>query len=86
VAAAIKGELEKLAAADQGTRNHTLYVAACNVFEFVKGGHADEVASRAELKRIAGAIGLEDREIRATVDSAWQHVGPRDVLAPRGAA
>jgi hypothetical protein len=86
VAAAIRAELDKLAATREGSRNHTLYTVACNIFEFVKGGHADETAALAEFERIAAAIGLESREIRATLKSAWGHVSPRDVPAPRGAA
>jgi hypothetical protein len=82
VAAAITAELNKLAAAVEGKRNATLHTVSCNVFEFVKAGHADERAARDELERIAAAIGLDDSEIRATIKSAWKRTQPRTVPAP----
>jgi hypothetical protein len=85
VVAAIRGELGHLAEAIQGTRNDTLNRVAFAVFGFVKGGHADEQAARAELERIASVIGLSHNEIQATVGSAWTSAVPRDVPAPRGA-
>jgi hypothetical protein len=63
-------------------QRHTLHAVACNVFEFVKGGHAD-AGIRAELERIATANGLPDSEIQSTLRSAWQRVSPRDVPAPK---
>ncbi len=83
--AAIRAELQRLASATEGTRNDTLHRTACAVFGFVKGGHANGTATRAELERIAVAIGLEPSEIRATLRSAWRRVEPRRVPAPRGA-
>ncbi|OBG25430.1 hypothetical protein [Mycobacterium sp. E3198] len=85
VATAIRAELNELARAREGTRNHTLFTVACNVFEFVKGGHADQTGARAELSRIATVIGLEPSEIPSTIESAWNTVGARDVPAPRSA-
>jgi hypothetical protein len=85
-ATAIRADLERLAAATEGVRNHTLIAVACNVFEFVKAGHADGPACRAEIERIANAIGLPDREIQTTLRSAWGRVGPRSVPAPAGVA
>jgi hypothetical protein len=86
VRAAIRAELERLAAATEGSRNHTLHDVACNVVEFVKGAHANETKVRAELERIAAAIGLGQYEIQATLRSAWNRVGPRSVPAPAGVA
>jgi hypothetical protein len=68
VAAAISRDLEVLAAAVEGVRNDTLLKVACNIFEFVRGGHANEAGAYAELERIAGAIGLPDREIHSTLE------------------
>jgi hypothetical protein len=82
VRAAIDRELATLAAATEGSRNDTLHRVACQVFEFVKGGHADGAAAGAELTRIAAANGLPASEIRSTLRSAWGRVGPRDVPAP----
>jgi hypothetical protein len=86
VAAAIRRELGRLAGAVEGTRNDTLNRVAFAVFGFVKGGHADEQAARAELERIASVIRLSHNEIQATLGSAWTSAVPRDVPAPRGAA
>jgi hypothetical protein len=77
VTAAIQRDLDRLAATHEGARNGTLHAVACNVFEFVKAGHADQNACRAELERIATAIGLPHSEIQSTLRSAWQRVGPR---------
>lgn len=82
VKAAIDAEFAKLAAAAEGCRNETLIRVACNVFEFVKGGHVHRDAAEAELARVAAAIGLDDREIHATLRSAWQRTRPRAVPAP----
>jgi hypothetical protein len=86
VRAAIRTDLGRLAAAHEGVRNGTLHAVACNVFEFVKAGHANGPAARAELERIATAIGLPHHEIQSTLRSTWQRVGPRSVPAPAGAA
>jgi hypothetical protein len=85
VAKAIRAELEQLAGAREGTRNATLAKVAVAVFEFVKAGHADEAAVRAELERIALAIGLEPAEIAATLRHNWNKAQPRDVPAHGGA-
>ena len=88
VRAAIAKELAELAVAPRGRRNATLNTVAFKVFGFVKGGHADEAATRAELERIALAIGLEQREIAGargdggTLGSAWNAATPREVPAP----
>jgi len=81
VSAALGRELATLAAAAPGSRNHTLNVVAFNVFGFVKGGHADKQACWAELERIAAIIGLDDREIRGTLASAWRASEARQVPA-----
>jgi hypothetical protein len=80
-AAAIRGELDALAATTEGSRNDTLNIAAFSIFGFVKGGHADEALALAELKRVATAIGLSDSEIRTTLRSAWNGAKPREVPA-----
>lgn len=80
---ALNAELSKLSAAREGCRNDTLLRVACNVFEFVKGGHAHEAATWAELRRLAAAIGLQHQEVEATLRSAWHRVGPRNVPARR---
>ncbi|WP_324667190.1 Helix-turn-Helix domain-containing protein [Mycobacterium canetti] len=83
-AAAVAAELAKLAAAQEGTRNNTLNRVAFNVFRLVKGGHVDADVAHRELERVAASIGLPDREIRATLRSAWDAATPRDIPAARG--
>lgn len=85
VAAAIRGELEKLSNAHEGTRNDTLNRVAFRIFAFVKAGHANEKAARAEMARIAAANGLPHSEIQSTLRSAWNGASPCDVPVP-GAA
>jgi hypothetical protein len=84
VAAAIRGELGELANAREGTRNDTLNRVAFRIFAFVKAGHADEKAARAEMTRIAAANGLPHSEIQSTLRSAWNSASPCDVPAPSG--
>lgn len=85
VAAGIRRELDKLAAAHKGCRNTRLNEAAFAIFGFVKGGHAAQSAAINELTRIATANGLPASEIRTTLRSAWRTAEPRKVPAPRGA-
>ena len=85
VAAAIRGELDKLANAHEGSRNDTLNRVAFRIFGLVKGGHADENGARCEMTRIAAAKGLSHSEIQSTLRSAWNGAHPCDVPA-RGAA
>lgn len=83
---AVNAELTKLAAAQEGCRNDTLHKVACCIFEFAKGGHVDQAAAWAELRRLAATIGLQHNEIEATLRSAWNRVGPRKVPAATGSA
>lgn len=86
IKAALDADLADLAAATEQShcRNDTLLRVACNIFEFVKAGHVDQTSAVAELERIASTNGLPDSEIRATLRSAWQRVGPRAVPAATG--
>lgn len=72
VTTAYRDELDQLAAAAEGTRNDTLNRAAFNLRRFVDSGDVAEHQLRADLTNAARAIGLEDREIQATIQSAWR--------------
>ena len=58
VKAAIKNECEKVAKAQIGTRNTTLFSASCRLAEFVAGGVANEDAVREALIKAAEECGL----------------------------
>ncbi|MGV0788683.1 phage/plasmid primase, P4 family [Mycolicibacterium sp. XJ2] len=79
----VRDDLAKLAAATEGTRNDTLHAVACNLFEWVKGGHVNQGWAYGELESIAQQIGLGDSEIRSTLRQAWNRVGERHPPAPR---
>lgn len=69
VAAAVKGELEKLAATKEGGRNHALVAAATNLGTLVGAGVLERGQAEYVLEKVALAIGLEQREVTATIRS-----------------
>ncbi len=62
-------EVERLRQAPEGRRNESLNSAAFNVGQLVAGGEVDEDQMRDALVGAAQAIGLEEREITATLQS-----------------
>jgi Bifunctional DNA primase/polymerase, N-terminal len=68
-AAALRMELDRVLAAEPGTRNHTLNAAAFSLGQLVAGGLLSEEFTAAALHRAGAAIGLPDRETAATVRS-----------------
>lgn len=88
----LDSELGRLASAPEGQRNGTLFEAACNIFEAVKGGHIDEAVAWDRLEQVAEqryAFGepAEPNEIENTLTSAWErtderHPAERDALSP----
>lgn len=68
LAAALAAEVEKVAAAVEGTRNATLNEAAFSLGTLVAAG-LDESTIRAELTEAATAAGLDSREIDRTIGS-----------------
>ncbi len=72
----LHAELGRIAAAAQGTRNDTLFRAAANVFECVKGGHIPEAAAWDAMRRAAQMCG-HDGDTELTLSSAWERVEPR---------
>jgi len=67
--AALRAEVERVVAAEPGTRNHTLNAAAYSLGQLVGAGALPGELTAAALTRAARAAGLDDREIRATVRS-----------------
>lgn len=68
--AALDGVLGDLSAAVEGTRNDTLNRAGFRVGQLVAGGQLPNTVL-GDLVNAAKATGLEDAEIRQTINSAW---------------
>lgn len=68
-AAALRGELDRVLAAVEGTRNHTLNAAAFALGQLVAGGLLPRHLAEDALTLAGQAIGLDAREIAATVRS-----------------
>ena len=71
VTAAVRGELEDVAAAAEGTRNHRLNAAAFRLGQFTATGALDPDAARAALVAAAAACGLGRREAERTIASGF---------------
>lgn len=68
-AAALAGELDRVAAAAEGQRNHTLNRAAFVLGQLVGASHLDRDLVAGQLARAGEAAGLGPREVAATVAS-----------------
>jgi hypothetical protein len=77
--AALQRELDALATATPGYRNHQLNRSAFNLAQLVRSGHLNELLTMSALRETAIAIGLTDHETRATLASAFRAAPPRDV-------
>lgn len=69
VRAAMAGEVARVAAAVEGNRNHTLFIAACALGQLVAGGALSAELVAAELHQAAAGIGLQPAETTATIRS-----------------
>lgn len=69
--AVLRDELDRLRAAQIGTRNHQLNRSAFVLAQLVAGGELLEGPARSALLGVALAIGLEEAESRQTIDSAF---------------
>lgn len=67
--AALADELAQLARATNGTRNSTLNRCAFSLGQLVGAGAIDQMTVETALAGVASAIGLEPREINATIRS-----------------
>ena len=79
-AAAFTGEMDRLRAAAEGTRNDTLNRIAFRLGQIIASGALDERRVRAALVQGAESIGLGEREALSTVESGMRAGGMR----PRG--
>lgn len=69
--AVLGDELDRVRAAQVGTRNHQLNRSAFALARLVAGGELLESAARSSLLGVSLAIGLEEPEARQTIDSAF---------------
>jgi len=88
---AVAGELERIAQAEVGQRNHVLNRAAFVLGQIVGGGHLDRADVVGLLEQVGQAAGLGPRESRATVASGMdagqrcpRHPTDRPTSARRG--
>ena len=69
--AALDGEIRTLRGAGDGHRNDQLNTSALKLASLVAAGVLDETIVRASLESAARGIGLDERELQATIDSGW---------------
>ena len=69
VEAALRKEVEKVLAAQEGTRNHTLFAATVALGQLVAGGALAEGVARTALEHAGLTVGLTRWEVRNTIDS-----------------
>ncbi|MDL2259484.1 DUF3987 domain-containing protein [Deltaproteobacteria bacterium OttesenSCG-928-K17] len=67
---ALEAECSRIASASLGTRNVTLNKSAFAIFQLVSGGVLPAEEAEARLHEAARFSGLDDKEIRATINSA----------------
>lgn len=72
---ALTGELKKLARAVPGERNSTLNTTWFKISQLIQAGHVDRDEAERKFTQAAEFIGLEPREIRATMDSGTKAAG-----------
>ena len=82
--AAVAGEVARVAAATEGSRNHTLFVAACALGQLVAGDALPAELVTAELHQAAAGVGLQPAETAATVRSGLR-AGARTPRRPETA-
>jgi hypothetical protein len=80
--AALERECEAITIASRGNRNDTLNRAAFSLSQLVAGGELHEHQVRSRLTQAAIAAGLEDGEIRATIDSGAREGRKRPRVTP----
>lgn len=66
--------VEKVATAQEGNRNHTLYRTACGVVSDIRAGTIDRQEAEYQLALAAETAGLDPREAQATIRSAMRHI------------
>jgi hypothetical protein len=80
--AVLHDELDRVRAAQVGTRNHQLNRSAFALARLVAGGELLEAAARSSLLDVSLAIGLDEPESRQTIDSAFAAGSQEPRVAP----
>ncbi|MFD0152250.1 bifunctional DNA primase/polymerase [Streptomyces sp. NPDC055721] len=75
IAAAVRGELEKVLAAHEGGRNRALYFAAYALARFIRLGDLAEFEAEAELTSAGLSVGLAPGECRTAIQSGFRRGG-----------
>ncbi|MBA9002033.1 bifunctional DNA primase/polymerase [Thermomonospora cellulosilytica] len=65
------GLVDTVLNAPKGQRNNALHWAACRAAEMVRDGHVDQHAAYTALTEAGVSIGLGEREVQATIRSAF---------------
>lgn len=81
-ATALTSEVERVATATEGTRNHTLNAAAYNLGQLAAAGHLDHDQVAAALTDAARQAGLDAGETRKTVASGLHAGGQTPRVVP----
>lgn len=79
-AAALEKELDALARTPEGGRNEQLNKSAFSLGQLVAGGALDEMEVAQKLETVARAIGLDEREVKRTIQSGLT----KGMESPRG--
>jgi uncharacterized protein YidB (DUF937 family) len=81
---ALEREIEALASTTEGSRNDQLNRSAFALGQLIAGGELAEAPARAALEQIGSHIGLDEREVRATIDSGLKagRLTPRGSMRP----
>jgi hypothetical protein len=79
---ALRSEAENVAAAPNGTRNHTLNKAAFNLSQLVAAGHLSEDDVRSTLVDAAHSAGLDEDEIEPTIASGFKAGAEQPRIVP----
>jgi hypothetical protein len=77
----LNNELGELAGTPEGGRNHQLNTTAFKLARFVRSGILPRSMVVDQIWQTARAIGLSDREIRTTIDSAFKGADKKNVVA-----
>ncbi|TWP51241.1 bifunctional DNA primase/polymerase [Lentzea tibetensis] len=72
VTAAMHGEIAKVLAAEEGTRNHTLFAATVALGQLVAGGSLNADVAETALEQAGVAVGLSHWEVRNTIESGMK--------------
>jgi Bifunctional DNA primase/polymerase, N-terminal/AAA domain len=80
---ALESAVAAVCGATEGDRNHTLFRQAAGVFELAAGGELDFASATYALRNAGLGVGLADREVERTLESAQRAGSSHPRSAPR---